>query len=142
VGQITTLRPEQRSNLMKDGVSIVRRTVYGVLAAGVSCAALATGSASAEPVADCNASGLSGTISSVTASLSDYFTAHPDVNQALIDFARQPGFVAVGQFDGYFSDHPQAANDLRAIQRPLVDYKDRCGMQVTPTEALTVLSDV
>lgn len=127
---------------MTDAVTIVRRTVYGVLAAGVTCATLATGSASAEPADDCNASGLSDKISSVTASLSNYFTAHPDVNQALIDFARQPAFVAVGQFDGYFGEHPQEANDLRAIQQPLVDYKNRCGMQVTPTEALTVLADV
>jgi heme-binding protein len=50
--------------------------------------------------------------------------------------------VAVGQFDGYFGEHPQEANDLRAIQQPLVDYKNRCGMQVTPTAALSVLADV
>jgi hypothetical protein len=36
----------------------------------------------------------------VTASLSDYFAAHPDANQALIEITRQPAFVAVGQFDG------------------------------------------
>jgi len=29
--------------------------------------------------------------------------------------------VAVGQFDGYFGDHPQEADELRAIQQPLVD---------------------
>jgi hypothetical protein len=35
----------------------------------------------------------------VTASLSDYFAAHPDANQALIDITRQPAFVAMGQMD-------------------------------------------
>lgn len=50
--------------------------------------------------------------------------------------------VAVGQFDGYFGDHPQEADELRAIQQPLADYKNRCGMEVSPTDALTVLSDV
>jgi heme-binding protein len=107
-------------------------------------------SASAEPdpvepvvtVDTCNASELAKTVSSVTASLSDYFAVHPDVNQALIDITRQPAFVAIGQFDGYFNDHPQEADELRAIQQPLVDYKNRCGMQVSPTDALTVLAEV
>jgi len=122
--------------------SAANRSVFGVLAAGVTCAAVAIPSASADPASDCNASGLSSTISSVTASLSEYFAAHPDTNQALIDFARQPALSAVGQFDSYFSDHPKEADDLRAIEQPLVDYKDRCGMQVSPTDALSVLSEV
>jgi len=29
--------------------------------------------------------------------------------------------VAVGHFDGYFGEHPQEADELRAIQQPLVD---------------------
>ena len=123
-------------------VTLARRTAYGLLAAGAACAALAIPSASAEPVDDCNASGLSATISSVTTSLSKYFAAHPDVNQALIDATRQPAFIAVGQFDGYFADHPQEADEVRAIKQPLIDYQDRCGMQVTPTDALTVLSEL
>lgn len=123
-------------------VVTIRRTAFGLLAAGMTCAALTTASANAEPVDDCNASGLASTISSVTASLSSYFAAHPDVNQALIDAARQPAFVAAGQFDSYFRDHPQEADDLRVIQQPLGAYKDRCGLQVSPTDALTVLADV
>jgi hemophore-related protein len=108
-----------------------------------SCAALLIPSASADPAAnDCNASTLAKTVSSVTGSLSDYFAGHPDVNQALIDITRQPAFVAIGQFDGYFNDHPQEADDLRAIQQPLTDYKNRCGMEVSPTDALTVLAEV
>jgi hemophore-related protein len=124
----------------------VRRSLFGTFATiGVaSCAALMIPLASADPapVDDCNASSLAKTVSSVTASLSDYFAAHPDVNQALIDITRQPAFVAVGQFDGYFGEHPQQADDLRAIQQPMVDYKNRCGMEVSPTDALTVLAEV
>jgi len=48
----------------------------------------------------------------------------------------------MGQVDGYFNDHPDQANDLRVIQQPLADYKNRCGMEVSPTDALTVLADV
>jgi hemophore-related protein len=129
---------------MTHAVTIMRRTAFGLLAAGAAGAALVTGSASAdpEPVDNCNASSLAETVSSVTASLSDYFEAHPDVNQALIDITRQPAFVAIGQFDGYFGEHPQQADELRAIQQPLVDYKNRCGMQVSPTDSLAVLAEV
>ncbi len=125
---------------------VTRRTTYGVLAAGMACAALAIPSAgaepSAEPVHDCNAAGLSATISSVTTSLSEYFAAYPETNQALMDFTRQPAFIAVGQFDGYFADHPQEADEVRAIKQPLIDYQNRCGMQVMPAEALAVLSEL
>lgn len=94
------------------------------------------------PVDDCNASTLAKTISSTTASLSEYFAAHPDANQALIDITRQPAFVAVGQVDGYFAEHPQQADEIRAINAPLADFKNRCGLQVSPTDALTVLADL
>jgi hemophore-related protein len=130
----------------------VRRSLFGAFAtvAVASCAALTIPLASADPESEpapasadnCNASMLAKTVSGVTASLSDYFAAHPDVNQALMDITRQPAFVAVGQFDSYFGDHPDEANDLRGIQAPLVDYKNRCDMQVSPTDALTVLADV
>jgi heme-binding protein len=133
----------------------IRRTAFGLLAAGAACAALHLPSAAADPADpapvtpaaaaaadDCNAAGLAKTISSVTADLDVYFAAHPDVNQALIDAARQPAFVAVGQFDDYFSDHPDEADALRGIQAPLGAYKDRCGLQVAPTDALAVLADV
>jgi heme-binding protein len=117
---------------------------FGTLA----CAALSVPLASADPETEpapadnCNASSLAQTVSSVTASLSTYFAAHPDANQALIEITRQPAFVAMGQMDGYFNEHPDQANDLRAIQQPLTEYKDRCGMQVSPTDALTVLAEV
>ena len=148
--------------------TVIRRSALGVLAAGAAFVALTVPSASADPVeaddtaapttaaptaaapatpvataaGDCNAAGLATTISSVTASLSTYFAAHPDVNEALIEATRQPAFVAVGQFDGYFKDHPEQADDLRAIQAPLAAFKDRCGLQVAPTDALAVLAEV
>jgi heme-binding protein len=122
--------------------------VFAVALGTLACAALTMPLASADPEtapaapSDCNASTLAKTVSSVTASLSEYFAAHPDANQALIDITRQPAFVAMGQVDGYFKDHPDQANDLRAIQQPLADYKNHCGMEVSPTDALTVLAEV
>ena len=126
----------------------VSRAALGMFATGAAIALLSLPVASADPepapapADDCNAGTMAQTISSVTASLSQYFAAHPDANQALIDITRQPAFVAMGQVDGYFNDHPDQANDLRGIQQPLTDYKNRCGMEVSPTDALTVLADV
>lgn len=96
----------------------------------------------AAPADDCTAAALATTISSVTAELSTYFAANPDVNQAMIDATRQPSFIAVGQFDDYFENHPDQADAIRAIQAPYVAFKDRCGLQVAPTDAMAVLAEV
>jgi hemophore-related protein len=136
---------------MTSAVTRVRRTVFGALAAGAACATLSVPAASADPedsapapaaTDDCNAATLASTISTVTTQLSTYFAAHPDANQALIDATRQPAFIAVGQFEDYTDAHPDQADQIRAIQAPLAAFKDRCGMQVSPTDALTVLADL
>ena len=136
---------------MTPAVTRTRKTVFGALAAGAACATLAIPVASAAPgdsptpspapaaaADDCNAATLASTISSVTSKLSTYFAAHPDANQALIDATRQPAFVAAGQFDDYTKAHPDQATELREIQAPLAAYQNRCGLQVSPTDALTV----
>ena len=130
---------------MTISMTSARRGVLGAFAASivgaVSYAALATPSASAAPD-DCSASGLAATISSVTKATSDYLAAHPDTNQALIDITRQPKSAAIGQFDSYFKDHPQEADELRAIQQPTLAFQERCGMQVEPSEAFVVLQSL
>jgi hemophore-related protein len=133
----------------------LRRTALGLFATGATCAVLSLPSASADPVEpttpvappaaaadDCTAAGLAKTISSVTAAQQTYFAAHPDLNQQLIEFTRQSAFSAMGSFNDYFKDHPEEAGDLRGIQAPLGAFKDRCGMQVAPTDALAVLGDL
>ncbi|QEN16240.1 hemophore-related protein [Mycolicibacterium sp. ELW1] len=128
----------------------IRRAVMAVLAAGAAGAVVSMPSAVADPApapapaaaTDCSAAGLSATISSVTKNLSDYFAVHPDANEALLDATRQSAFSAVGAFNTYFNDHPDQANDIRAIKAPLVDFKDRCGLQVEPAEALVVIGEL
>jgi heme-binding protein len=121
-----------------------RRAVITVLAAGAACAVASIPSAAADPAPgpDCTAAGLSATISSVTKNLSAYFAVHPDANQALIDATRQSAFGAIGAFKTYFDDHPDQANDIRAIKAPLVDYQNQCGLQVEPAEALVVIGEL
>lgn len=122
---------------------LVRRVFMTMLAAGAASVALSIrAGADPAPAADCNAAGLASTISSVTQNLSTYFAAHPDANQALIDATRQPAFSAIGAFNTYFDEHPDEANDIRAIKQPLVDFQDRCGMQVEPAAALVVIGDL
>jgi hemophore-related protein len=133
----------------------LRRTAFGLFAAGATCAVLSLPSAVADPVEpstpvappaaaadDCTAAGLAKTVSSVTAARTTYFAARPDLNQQLIEFTRQSAFSAMGSFNDYFKDHPEQADELRAIQAPLGGFKDRCGMQVAPTDALAVLGDL
>lgn len=98
--------------------------------------------ANAPAADDCSAAALASTISSVTAELSTYFAANPDVNQAMIDATRQPSFIAVGQFDDYFRNNPAQADAIRAIQAPYAAFKERCGLQVAPTDAMAVLAEV
>ena len=123
---------------------VARRTAIGILAAGAASVAMSIPSAGADPAlaADCSAAGLSATISSVTQNLSGYFAAHPDANQALIDATRQSAFGAIGAFNTYFNEHPDEANDIRAIKQPLVDFQNQCGMQVEPAEALVVIREL
>ena len=98
--------------------------------------------APAATVADCSTATLAKTISSVTLQLSDYFAAHPDADSSLLDATRQPAFTAMSQFDNYFKEHPDQDDALRGIQAPLAAFKDRCGLQVAPTDALAVLNGV
>jgi hemophore-related protein len=121
-----------------------RRVALGMLMAGLGCAALTVPVAGAAPgdVQDCTAGGLADTIGSVSDGLGDYFAAHPDANQVLIDATRQPAFIAVGQFDDYFNRNPQQADEVRAIKQPLIEFQNRCGLQVAPAEAFVVLSEL
>lgn len=127
----------------------VRRGLITAGAAGAISVAALLPTAMAEPpspapapAVDCSAAGLSAKLSSVTKELSTYFAAHPDANQALIDATRLGGFSAMGAFNAYFNDHPQQADEIRAIKQPLADYKNACGMQVEPAEALVVIADL
>ena len=122
---------------------VARRIAVGILVAGAASVAMSIPVAGADPgVADCNAAGLASTISSVTQNLSGYFATHADANQALIDATRQSAFGAIGAFNAYFDEHPDEANDIRAIKQPLVDFQNRCGMQVEPAEALVVIGEL
>lgn len=68
----------------------------------------------------------------MTKNLSDYFAVHPDANQALIDATRQSAFSAIGAFNTYFNDHPDQANDIRAIKAPLNASRSAAACRLSP----------
>ena len=119
----------------------VQRAVLGVVAAGLTVGIVAVPSAAADPD-PCSAANLAETISSLNHNLSQYLAAHPDTNQALSDMTKQSPYAALGVFSSYFDAHPQAAQDVRALQQPLKDLANQCGYQVTPGQIQGALWDL
>ena len=100
---------------------MTKKTVFGGLAAaliGLATPVVGTPVAGAHPPADpCNPA----TVAAVSNSINGYLNRHPDVNQSLIDINNQsPGNVNSAYMD-YFVDHPDVANELRALKGPLSD---------------------
>ena len=129
---------------MTMSATTVRRGLYGMFAGGL----LAFGSAAiVMPVANavpdaCSQSGIATTASSVSASTAAYLAAHPQTNQELTDIAKQPAEQAEQAYQVYFDRNPQIENELKAINQPVTDLTNQCGIDVTPTpisEALQTL---
>jgi hemophore-related protein len=120
---------------MKMSATTVRRGLYGMFAGGL----LAFGSAAiVMPVANaapdvCSQSGIATTASTVSASTATYLAAHPQTNQELTDIAKQPVEQAQKAYQAYFEKNPQVENELKAINQPITDLSQQCGIAVTPT---------
>jgi hemophore-related protein len=127
---------------MKMTATIVRRGTYGLLAGGllggVASAAIVMPTANAQPDS-CSASSLANTVSSVSASTSSYLAAHPEVDQALTDIAKQAPAQAEEAYRAFFANNPQVETELKTIQQPVVDLSTQCGLQVTPTPVVEAL---
>ena len=127
---------------MKMTATTVRRGLYGMVAAGmfggIASAAIVMPTASAAPDT-CSASGVANTISSVSASTSSYLASHPETNQELTDIAKLPAEEAQESYRAYFAENPQVETDLKAIQQPVVDLANQCGLEVTPTPVVEAL---
>jgi len=124
-----------------------RRGLSGILAGGLltgvatvaSAAILApTVGAAPAPTDPCSASGIATTSSSVSASMGSYLEAHPQANEALTDIAQKPATQASEAYRVYFTENPQVAKDLKAIQQPVSELTTVCKTQVKPD----VLTDV
>lgn len=117
-----------------------RRALAGVGAAclfgGVAAATVAAPMAGAQP-AECNASSLTGTVSSVTGQARQYLDAHPGANQAVTAAMNQPRPEAEANLRGYFTANPAEYYDLRGILAPIGDAQRNCNITVLPVELQT-----
>ena len=129
---------------MTMSATTVRRGLYGMFAGGLMAfgsAAIVMPVANAVPDA-CSQSGLATTASSVSATTAAYLASHPQTNQELTDIAKQPAEQAEKAYRVYFDRNPQIENELKAINQPVTDLTNQCGIDVTPTpisEALQTL---
>ncbi len=123
----------------------VRRSLLGVFAGGLlgaaATATLTLPAANAAPDT-CSASGVANTITSVSQSFSSYLVSHPETDKALTDIAKQPGTVAEASYQAYWTNNPAVADELRTIQQPVNDLQEKCGIQLTPSQAVSALEAI
>jgi len=86
---------------------------------------------------DCSASGISGTVSSVTGAATDYLNAHPGANQAVTAAKSQSPADAEANLRGYFTANPAEYYELRGILAPIGDTQRACNVQVLPPNLAT-----
>lgn len=114
-------------------IRTTRRAVAGVAAGGFAVAALLSApTAAAAP--DCSASGVAGTVSSVTGQAQTYLNAHPGANQAVTAAKNQPRPEAEANLRGYFTANPTEYYELRGILAPIGDTQNVCNVQVLPPD--------
>jgi len=107
----------------------LRRYVAGSgLLAGLAVTMIAAPMASAAP--DCSASGVAGTVSSVTGSANQYLSSHPDANAVVTAAKNEPRGQAGTDLRNYFTAHPQEYVELRGILAPIGDTQRQCNTTV------------
>ena len=117
------------------------RGVFGAVATCIvgTLAAAVTASPTAEAApANCTASGLANTASSVLGSAGGYLDSHPDANDVLTAAASQSPADARSSVRGFFLSHPNEYLDLQNIARPLTDLRNQCNVSVSPAQLATL----
>lgn len=104
------------------------RTAGGWLIAGMAASVVAAPLAAAAP--DCSAAGVSGTVSSVTGSATQYLGSHPGANAVVTAARNQPRGQAATDLRNYFTAHPQEYVELRGILAPIGDTQRQCNTTV------------
>jgi len=105
----------------------------GSLLAGVAAATIAAPNATAAPD-QCSASGVAGTVSSVTSSARQYLDNHPDANRVVTTAFNQPRPQAEANLRGYFTSNPGEYYELRGILSPIGDLQRQCNVSVLPPD--------
>lgn len=107
---------------------------------GIAAATVAAPAASAAPAEQCSASGISGTVSSVTSAARGYLDTHPGANQAVTAALNQPRPDAEANLRGYFTANPSEYYELRGIIAPIGDTQRTCNVTVLPGDLASAYS--
>lgn len=111
----------------------VKAAGAGCLLGGLAVAVLAAPSAAAAP-AQCDASAVANTVSSVTGSARQYLAGHPGANQVVTAAMIHPRPQAEANLRAYFTANPQEYSDLRGILTPIGDTQRACNVTVLTPE--------
>lgn len=115
----------------------VRRAVATAL--GVAAAVVVgAGPASADPPPNCTTADMTAVMSGVSAGMSAYLFAHPDVNAFFSGLQGLPKDQVGAQTQIYLDANPQIRADLDGIRQPSTDFRTRCNIGQRPL-ALGVL---
>ncbi|MFZ0832667.1 MAG: heme-binding protein [Mycobacterium sp.] len=105
----------------------------GIVLGGLAAAIVSAPSATAAP-AQCDASGVANTVSSVTGSARQYLADHPAANQVVTAAMSQPQSQAASNLRAYFTANPQEYYDLRGILSPIGETQRTCNVSVLTPE--------
>jgi heme-binding protein len=130
-----TREPDRRVSML----SSARRMGYLVTgaAAVAGTVLLGAGTAMAQPLPPpvpppCSAAEMARVLSGVTFDTSNYLTLHPAVNDFFTGLKGQPKDQIGQQVQNYFDANPQIRDELQRIRQPSIDFRNRCGLPVTP----------
>jgi hemophore-related protein len=112
----------------------VRRAAAAAFGAGAVLLSMA-GPAAADPPPNCTSADMTGVMSGVSAAMSDYLFAHPDVNTFFTSLQGQPKAQVTTQTQQYLNANPQVRADLDGIRQPSTDFRARCGLIQRPLAA-------
>jgi hemophore-related protein len=123
-------------------MTAARRSVTHAVASALICGATVLfGSAGAAHADDlppgCTTADMTGVMSGISAAMSAYLFAHPDVNTFFSGLQGQPKAAVRDQTEAYLNANPDVRADLDAIRQPSRDFRDRCNL---PQRAL-ILAD-
>ncbi|HEX5144081.1 MAG TPA: hemophore-related protein [Mycobacterium sp.] len=97
-------------------------------------AAIAMFTAPEASAADCSASGVSSTVSSVTGAAHQFLEGHPAANQVVTAAYGQSPAQAAGDIRRYFTANPGEYYELRGILTPIGDTQRQCNVTVLPPD--------
>ncbi|MGV0813286.1 heme-binding protein [Mycolicibacterium boenickei] len=103
-----------------------------VVLAGLAFLGAAVAAADPPVPPPCSAAEMARVMSGVTFETSNYLTAHPDVNDFFTGLKGQPKDQIGDQVRTYLDANPVVRGDLQRIRQPSVDFRERCGLPVTP----------